>query len=190
MITLLGVLANANEWNETAAFAVAKAEWLKSFLALPNGIPSHDRIQRVMSMLDGSVLYRLSIQFLVERIDSRRWLKGGSGAEPWGGMPEIVAIDGKTSRGSKRNKADREAAAAMHRVSAFSTERGLGLSEVVVEEKSNEIPAVRDVLDITDIRGCIVHMGRNEYAKRDDCGGNCEEGGLCEGVERQSAEFL
>ncbi|MDR1987188.1 MAG: transposase family protein, partial [Treponema sp.] len=50
MITLLGVLANANEWNETAAFATAKAEWLKSFLALPNGIPSHDRIQRVMSM--------------------------------------------------------------------------------------------------------------------------------------------
>jgi hypothetical protein len=160
MITLIGVLANADEWNEIAAFAVAKAEWLKSFLALPNGIPSHDTIQRVMSMIDGSVLYSLSIQFLVERIDSLaetgRLLKGGPGAEPGGGLPEIVAIDGKSSRGSKRNKADREAAGAMHTVSAFSTERGLGLAEVVVEEKSNEIPAVRDVLDITDIRGCIV----------------------------------
>jgi hypothetical protein len=50
--------------------------------------------------------------------------------------------------GSKWNKADREAAGAMHRVSAFSTERGLGLAEVVAEEKSNEIPAVRDLLDI------------------------------------------
>jgi predicted transposase YbfD/YdcC len=44
----------------------------------------------------------------------------------------------------------------MHTVSAFSTERGLGLSEVVADEKSNEIPAARDLLDITDIRGCIV----------------------------------
>jgi hypothetical protein len=57
---------------------------------------------------------------------------------------------------SKRNKADREAAMAMHRVSAFSTERGLGLSEMAVDQKSNEIPVVRDLLDITDIRGCIV----------------------------------
>jgi predicted transposase YbfD/YdcC len=160
MITLIGVLANADEWSEIAAFARAKAEWLKSFLTLPNGIPSHDTIQRVMSMIDGSMLYSLSIQFLVERIDglaeTGRMLKGGRGAETGGGLPEIVAIDGKTSRGSKRKKADRDAAAAMHTVSAFSTERGLGLSEVVVEEKSNEIPAVKDLLDITNIRGCIV----------------------------------
>ncbi|MDR2069223.1 MAG: transposase family protein [Spirochaetaceae bacterium] len=85
-ITLPGVLANAKEWNEIAAFATAKAEWLKSFLKLPNGIPLHDTIQRVMSMLDGSVLYSLSIQFLAERIDSLaepgRRLKGGPEAEP------------------------------------------------------------------------------------------------------------
>jgi hypothetical protein len=70
MITLIGALANADEWSQIAAFAVAKGEWLKSFLELPNGIPSHDTIQRVMSMIDGTALYSLSIQFLVERIDS------------------------------------------------------------------------------------------------------------------------
>jgi hypothetical protein len=109
-----------------------------------------------MSMIDGSALYSLSIQFLVERIDklaeTGRRFKGTAGE----GMPEIVAIDEKTSRGSKRNKGDRDAVAEMHTVSAYSTERGLGQSEVVVKEKSKEIPAVRDLLDITDIRSCIV----------------------------------
>ena len=159
MITLIGVLSNANEWSEIAAFARAKEDWLKTFLKLPNGIPSHDTIQRVMSMIDGSVLYSLSIQFLAERVDklaeTSRKLKAANGEETVG-MPEIVAVDGKTSKGSKRNKTDRDATKAMHTVSAFSTDRGLGLSEIVVDEKSNEIPAVRDLLDITNIGGCIV----------------------------------
>ena len=159
MITLTGVLSNANEWAETAAFARAKEEWLKTFLKLPNGIPSRDTIQRVMSMIDGSVRYNLSIPFLAGRIDSLaetgRKLKAGNG-EDTAGLPEIVATDGKTSKGGKRNKADREAAKAMHTVSACSTDRGLGLSEIVVNENSNEIPAARDLLDITNVSGCIV----------------------------------
>jgi predicted transposase YbfD/YdcC len=103
------------------------------------------------------VLYSLRIQFLVKRIDrlaeTGRQLKGVAGEDTGGGQPEMVAIDGKTSRGSK---GDRDAAAGMHTVSAYSTDRGVGLSAVVVEEKRNEIPAVRDLRDITDIRGCIV----------------------------------
>jgi hypothetical protein len=63
MITLIEVLADADEWNQIAAFAAAQEEWLKTFLKLPNGIPSHDRIQRVMWMMGGSMLYSLSVQF-------------------------------------------------------------------------------------------------------------------------------
>jgi hypothetical protein len=65
-------------------------------------------------------------------------------------------VDGKTSRGSKRNKTDRDAIKAMHTVSAYSTDRGLGLSETVVDDKSNEIPAVRDLIDMTNVKGCIL----------------------------------
>ncbi|MDR1301560.1 MAG: transposase family protein [Treponema sp.] len=61
MITLLAVMAQANEWNEIAEFARMKAPWLRRFLVLPHGIPSHDTIQRVMSMIDGRVLYSLCI---------------------------------------------------------------------------------------------------------------------------------
>jgi predicted transposase YbfD/YdcC len=161
MITLLAVMAGANEWNEIAEFARMKEKWLRGFLVLPHSIPSHDTIRRVMAMIDGGVLYSLCIQFLIRRLDilagtarQRRLEQEGAGA---GGEeePKILAIDGKTSRGSKRNKTDREAVKGMHTVSAYSTDRGLCLSEVVVEEKTNEIPAVRDLLDITEVNGCV-----------------------------------
>jgi predicted transposase YbfD/YdcC len=159
MIALLAVMAGANEWNEIAEFARMKVSWLRRFLVLPHGIPSHDTIQRVMSMIDGRVLYSLCIQFLIRRLDMlaatarERQLLREPGIEE---EPKVLAIDGKTSRGSKRNKTDREAVGAMHTVSAYSTDRGLCLSEVVVEEKTNEIPAVRELLDITEVRGCVV----------------------------------
>jgi predicted transposase YbfD/YdcC len=69
---------------------------------------------------------------------------------------KVIAIDGKTSRGSKRNKTDRDAVKAVHTVSAYSTDRGLCLSEKIVDEKSNEIPAVQDLLAVTNVSGCIV----------------------------------
>ena len=104
----------------------------------------------------------MSIQFLVERIDSlaetERKLKAAGGEET-ARLPEIAAIDGKTGKGGKRNKTDRDAVKAMHTVSAYSTDRGLGLSEVVVNEKGSEIPAVRDLLDIINVSGRIVTWG-------------------------------
>ena len=120
MITLLAVMARANEWSEIAEFARIKAGWLRRFLALPHGIPSHDTIQRVMSMIDGSILYGLCIQFLIRRLDilaatarERRMVEDAGAPE----APKVIAIDGKTSRGSKRNKTDRDAVRAMHTVS-------------------------------------------------------------------------
>jgi predicted transposase YbfD/YdcC len=162
MITLIGVMARCDEWGDIADFARLKEAWFKKFLKLPNGIPSHDTIQRVMSMIDGSVLYSLTIQFLMRSMDvlstvaRKRKLIANPELEQAAEDPKIIAIDGKTSRGSKRVKTDRDAVKAMHTVSAYSTDRGLCLSEKVVDEKSNEIPAVQDLLAITDVSGCIV----------------------------------
>jgi hypothetical protein len=58
MITLMAVMARANEWNEIAGFARLKESWLRGFLVLPHGIPSHDTIQWVMSMIDGGGGYQ------------------------------------------------------------------------------------------------------------------------------------
>jgi hypothetical protein len=115
-----------------------------------------------MAMIDGTVLYSLTIQFLMRSMNilagvaRERKLRANPELANAPEEPNVIAIDGKTSRGSKRNKTDRDAVKAMHTVSAYSTDRGLCLSETVVEEKSNEIPAVQDLLAITNVRGCIV----------------------------------
>jgi hypothetical protein len=153
MIALIAVMAEADEWIEIGMFAKAKAGWLRTFLPLPNGIPSYDTIQRVMSQIDGTVLYSLTIQFLITRIEmlaDTTWmvhLKAETGVDEGEAGPWVVACDGKTSRGSKRNKTDRDAVKAIHTVSAYATDYGLSLAEAVVNEKTNEIPTVRDMLD-------------------------------------------
>ena len=68
MISFLAILARCNGWDEIAMFAKSKEKWLKSFLELPNGIPSHDTIQRVISLLNGETLYNGCINFLIENI--------------------------------------------------------------------------------------------------------------------------
>jgi hypothetical protein len=162
LITLIAVMAKCDEWGDIAEFARRKEGWFKKFLILPNGIPSHDTIQRVMGLIEGTVLYSLTIQYLIRSMDvmaavaRKRKIIANPELEKEAEEAQVIAIDGKTSRGSKRNKTDRDAVKAMHTVSAYSTDRGLCLSEKVVDEKTNEIPAVQDLLSITAVRGGIV----------------------------------
>lgn len=70
IITLLGILANANTWSEIHCFAISHETWLKSFLELPSGIPSHDTIQRVISIINPSTLYTSAVKCLINLIDN------------------------------------------------------------------------------------------------------------------------
>jgi hypothetical protein len=117
MITLIAVMAEADEWIEIGMSAKAKADWLRTFLPLLHGIPSHDTIQRVMSQIDGTVLYSLTIPFLITRIEmlaDTAWmlrLKVETGVDESEVGLRVVAFDGKTNRG---NKSDRDAVKAIH----------------------------------------------------------------------------
>jgi hypothetical protein len=153
MLTLLAVLTNANEWGEIAAFAVAKEAWLRKILELPNGIPSHDTIQRVISSLDSDYVYSLCLQFLQKKLSE---LENSLPPDEFEPQRDIIPIDGKTSRGSRRSKTDKEAVKAMHTVSAFSTENGFAIGQVAVEEKTNEIPATRELLRMIDVQNAVV----------------------------------
>ena len=155
VICILAMLSNCNEWVEIADFAQTKEVWLKSFLGLEKGVPSHDTIQRVMSMVDNHSLLKLTVQFFIEKIDKLSKIRESIN-ENEETTRDIISIDGKTSIGSKRNKTDKEAVKAMHTVSAFSHEYGMCVSQKTVLEKSNEIPAVQDLIEITDIKDCIV----------------------------------
>jgi predicted transposase YbfD/YdcC len=163
MIVLLAVMANSDEWTQIIQFAVSKEQWLRKFLVLPNGIPSHDTIRRVMATINGNILYSLSITFLITRLDKLSdisWAVRAErerliGSEIEAERP-IIALDGKATKGSKRKKTDIDAVKAMHTVSAWSTDYGLCLAEKVVEDKSNEIPAVREVIAMLNISGSVL----------------------------------
>ena len=118
VICILAMLSNCNEWVEIADFAQTKEVWLKSFLGLEKGVPSHDTIQRVMSMVDNHSLLKLTVQFFIEKIDKLSKIRESIN-ENEETTRDIISIDGKTSIGSKRNKTDKEAVKAMHTVSAF-----------------------------------------------------------------------
>ena len=138
-LTICAVICGADNWVEIAEFGQAKAEWLGSFLALPNGIPSHDTLGRVFSRLDPE-------QFQAGFLD---WVRSISELT----QGEVVAIDGKTLRGSGDRNSGRRP---LHLVSTWATANRLTLGQVKTAAKSNEITAIPQLLELLDLRGCLV----------------------------------
>jgi hypothetical protein len=137
MIAICATIAGAEGWIEIARFGQLKEAWFRKFLALPNGIPSHDTIGRVFSLLDPE---QFQISF-VAWIRSAVTLTNG----------QIIAIDGKTNRRTfgKDTKP-------LHLVSAFATANGVALGSVATHKKSNEITAIPKLLKLLDISGCVI----------------------------------
>jgi predicted transposase YbfD/YdcC len=138
-IAVCAVVAGADTWEHIEQFARAKHEWLKTFLALPNGVPSHDTIARVFARLDPDEFQRAFVGWvgaLQEATDRR-----------------VIAIDGKTLRRSfDRTKGK----SALHLVHAWATANHLLLGQVAVDEKSNEITAIPELLKVLELSGAIV----------------------------------
>lgn len=146
LITLFAILAKCNEWTEIESFARKKEKWLKKYLKLPNGIPSHDTIQRVISTLNPQTLYADTINYLIERID-----KISSSNER-----DILSMDGKTSNGSTRSNGIHSSDKQVNTMSVYSTNYGISLIQDYIEEKSNEIPMGPKLLEKLNLKNCIV----------------------------------
>jgi predicted transposase YbfD/YdcC len=139
-ITLCAVIAGADTWVEIAEFARSKATWLQTWLALPNGIPSHDTIARVFARLDPAALQTCFVG--VVQILSQQ-------------AAQVIAIDGKCLRHSFDTAADQDA---IYMVSAWATQQRLVFGQVKVDAKSNEITAVPRLLALLELAGCIVTL--------------------------------
>jgi predicted transposase YbfD/YdcC len=138
-LTVCGVLSGANSIAGIHEFALDRRCWLARYLDLANGIPSEDTIGRVLARLDPGAFEKCLLSWVqaVQEVSAHR----------------LVAIDGKTLRGS----ADRERGrAAIHMVSAWATENKLSLGQVVVGEKTNEITAIPELLQLLEISGALV----------------------------------
>lgn len=140
-IALLAVLSGAEGWEEIETYGEAKKEWLKEFLELPNGIPSHDTFSRVFARIDPKEFH--------ESFSS--WLK--TVTKKLG--VEVVAIDGKTVKGSYDREAKKKA---LHLVSAWSSSHRLVLGQQKVKNKSNEITAIPELLEMLSIEGAVLTL--------------------------------
>lgn len=138
-IAILAVICGADGWVAIASYGEAKADWLKTFLALPNGIPSHDTFSRVFARLEPEQLQSAFLSWVrsVSRVTSG----------------EVIAIDGKTVRRSYDKGGDK---GAIHMVSAWASQNRLVMGQRKVDDKSNEITAIPELLNVLDVHGCIV----------------------------------
>ena len=139
VIALCAVICKADSWEDVASFGKAKEGWFRKFLELPNGIPSHDTFNRVFARLNAKQFETCFI----------RWVEATCNIA----ARQIVALDGKLPRGSRDGTLGR---GAIDVVSAWATENGLVLGQVKVDEKSNEITAIPELLCALEISGCTV----------------------------------
>jgi len=139
IIAICAVICGADTWVDVEEFGNAKIDWFRTFLELPNGIPSHDTFGRVFALLDPD-------QF---RCGFVSWVQGISQITDG----EIVALDGKRLRRSHDSALGK---AAIHMVSAWASANRLVLGQLKVDEKSNEITAIPELLRLLTLKGCIV----------------------------------
>lgn len=138
IIAITAILCGMDTWNEIEDWANSKKDWLGRFLELPGGIPSHDTINRVFQMMDPKKFHDAFF----------RWTGAVAGK-----IEGVVAIDGKTVRRSRDNSKENRP---IHVVSAWASEASLVLGQMRVNEKTNEIKAIPELLDILCLKGCVV----------------------------------
>lgn len=140
-IAVCAVISGADTYEEIADYGESKKEWLKRYLELANGIPSHDTFNRVFSKLDPQAWQDCFMSWVAMV------------AEKTAG--KVVSVDGKTSCGSRDAK---NAKAALQMVSAWASENRLVLAQRQVETGSNEITTVPELLELLELKGCMVTL--------------------------------
>jgi predicted transposase YbfD/YdcC len=139
LIAICGVLCGADSWVGIETVGKAKEKWFRQFLELEHGIPSHDTFGDVFAKIESEAFQKRFIQW-VERVF--RVTPG-----------QVVAIDGKTLRGSHDGTIGK---GAIHLVSAWASANGIVLGQRKTAEKSNEITAIPELLELLNVSGCIV----------------------------------
>lgn len=138
-IAICAVICGAEGWVDIELYGKSKQPWLSTFLELPNGIPSHDTFGRVFSLIDAQQ-FQLAFYEWVWAVNDI--LQG-----------QIINIDGKCLRGSDDNRLGKRA---IYMVSAWATENEIVLGQRKVDEKSNEITAIPELLKMLALAGCLV----------------------------------
>lgn len=141
LVAICAVLSGAETWDEVELFGELREEWLRQFLELPNGIPSHDTFRRVFILLDARLFQERFIGWVEQTFQVKR--------------EQVIAIDGKSLRGSQNRGVGK---GCLHLVSAWATADGVALGQRKVEVGENEIVAIPDLLADLYLKGSIVTL--------------------------------
>lgn len=144
-ISVAGTIAGCDGPSDIEDFAKTQLAWCRKFVPLSEGVPSHDTIGRVISLIQPD-------QFQQAFLD---WISSFAASEDDDEQPRFIPVDGKTLRGSGGAK-DRENP--LHMVSAWATQQGVTLGQVAVDSKSNEITAIPKLLEMLELYGAIVSI--------------------------------
>lgn len=139
-ITIAAALCGIESYNDIEDFGIVREDWLKTFLKLPNGIPSHDTFNRVFANMD-PIKFEACFRNWVDSI-----LESHTG--------QLISIDGKTIRGAKSHGIK----SPIHMVSAWASDSNMVLGQVKVSEKSNEITAIPELLKSLLIKDCVISI--------------------------------
>jgi predicted transposase YbfD/YdcC len=139
MIAVCAALCGADSWVAVETVAKAKKDWFRMFLTLENGIPSHDTFGDVFAKIDSEAF---QTRFM-------RWVEAVFQVT----QGQVIALDGKTLRGSRDRAIGKEA---IHLVNAWAVTNGIVLGQRKVDGKSNEITAIPELLRVLNVSGCIV----------------------------------
>jgi hypothetical protein len=163
VIAVCGMVGGCDGPTAIHRWASNRLEWLKQFLALPNGIPSRDCIRRLLMALKPEAFQKCFQDWVAHAIQPGE-----------GGPGRLIAIDGKTNR---RSHDASQGLGPLHIVSAWASEEGIALGQVATEEKSNEITAIPQLLEQIELTGALITidaMGCQKEIARDivDGGGD------------------
>jgi predicted transposase YbfD/YdcC len=147
-IAVAGTIAGCEGPTDIADFAGTQLAWCRKFVPLANGVPSHDTISRVLSLIKPTEFQQAFLDWIaVLPVDSNEEEQDDAD------QPKFVPIDGKTLRGSK---GARDRSKPLHIVSAWASAQGVTLGQVAVDQKSNEITAIPKLLEMLELTGAII----------------------------------
>lgn len=151
LIAFLAILANASTWTEIAYFGHTKKRWLKKFIPLKNGIPSHDTFRRVFSLMDSDSLQKATVHFLMENMTAIRRSLGLS-VDGY----RLICVDGKEQKGTGRKYGTDEAVRNLQTLHVYDATYSICLYSCPIASKTNEIPVAQEALHGLSLKDCIV----------------------------------
>lgn len=152
LIVFFSMIANIDTWVDMERFTNRKIRFFKKFLDLPNGIPSHDTIQRVIGIINKDELETLLVSFLKIKID--KIYKSLNIKDK--NLPKIISIDGKTLNGSGRKSSKDGVKSSLQVLNVFDHQYGICIRTVPIDSKTNEIPVTQEVLKLLNIKDSII----------------------------------